>query len=241
MRVRALGVLALATVGLSACGGDDETVTVLAASSLTDVLPEIAALVEEETGGTVEISFAASSAIVQQVDTGADADVIVLAGEGPLETLDPGLTRSEPVILATNTISIAVPPDNPADVQGLADLAREDITLVVCAEQVPCGITAAEVFDQAGITPTIASFEPTVRATLSKVTSGEADAGLVYATDVAAAGDDVVGLDLPPEIDVVNRYPVLTLGNSEAGQAFVETLLSGSGQEILAEAGFGAP
>lgn len=236
-----MSVLAVAPLGLSACGGDEGTTTVLAAASLSEVLPQVADLVEEEEGGAVEISYAASSAIVAQVNEGVDADLVVLAGEEPLDTLDDDLVAGDPVIVATNTMAIAVPPDNPADIQGLEDLARGDITLVVCAEQVPCGAAAVKVFEQAGITPAIASFEPDVTTTLSKTISGEADAALVYVTDVTAADDQVGSIDLPQDVDVVNRYPAVVLADSEAGRGFVDALLSSAGQEILGQAGFGSP
>ena len=223
-------------------GSGDATLTVLAAASLTDVLERIAADFEaDHPGVTVEQSFAASSTIVQQVNQGAPADVVALAGETSLEPLDEDLRVTEPVVFTTNALELAVPSDNPAGIDGLDDLTSDGIRLVVCQPEVPCGTAAATLFDQLGVDPPVASYEQDVRATLSKVALGEADVGIVYRTDVAAAGEDVTGIEIPPQDNVVSSYPVLAVSDSELAPAFVEELMSERGQRHLADAGFGAP
>lgn len=237
----AAGTLLLAPLigaGSVSCSDGPGSLTVLAAASLSQVLPQIESMVESEHGLDVEIGYAASSTIVQQVNEGAPADLIVLAGEQPLERLR---TRSDPVVVATNTLTIAVPRGNPAGVAGVGDLDREGLTLVVCAEPVPCGAAAAEVFEQAGLTPRVASYEPDARATLAKVISGEADAGLVYVTDVIGADGAAEGVALPAWIDVVNRYPAVRLTDAPGAEDFLAELTSDRGRAVLADAGFGTP
>lgn len=221
-------------------GDGPRTLTVLAAASLTDVLGPVAESFEEaHEGVTVETSFSSSSTVVQQVNEGAPADVVALAGEASLEPLEQE-RRSGPVALfATNQLEIAVPPDNPAGVTGLDGLAEEGLRLVVCAEQVPCGAATLTLFEQEDLSPAIASYENDVRATLTKVELGEADAGLVYRTDVAAAGDRVLGVEIPGERNVVNRYPAVAVSEQELAQAFVDHLLSAPVQDQLIDAGFG--
>ncbi|WP_299519145.1 molybdate ABC transporter substrate-binding protein [uncultured Serinicoccus sp.] len=249
---RLVGLLAAASLTLTACTRDaaqpdnaDEpqdglTLTVLAASSLTDVLePVVDSFEGDHPGLTVRAGFSASSTIVQQVNEGAPADVVALAGEASLEPLEDG-RRSGPVTLfATNQLEIAVPVDNPAGVDDLDDLAADGLTLVVCAEQVPCGQATERLFAQEGLQPDVASYESDVRATLTKVELGEADAGLVYRTDVEAAADRVAGVEIPEDRNVVNRYPAVAVSDRELAQDFVDHLLSEHVQARLVEAGFG--
>lgn len=257
---RLLSLVAIAALGLSltGCGGDPETsaggtspadgaveeqtLTVLAAASLTDVLGLIAADFEADHDGvTVEQSYASSSTIVQQVNEGAPADVVALAGMKSLEPLEKDLRVTEPVAFTTNSLQLAVPTDNPAGIEGVDDLTADRLRLVVCEEQVPCGTATATLFATLGITPTVASYEQDVRATLTKVELGEADVGIVYRTDVAGAGDRVLGIDIPDDVNVINTYPILTVSDHELAQAFVDEVLSERGQQHLADAGFMAP
>lgn len=241
-------VLACLATGLlgTGCGGPEvETVTILAASSLSDVMPTIVAKAREVyPEQDYEVAYAGSAQIVQQLNAGALVDAVVLAGSGPLVALDTGLMVSEETTIATNTLAIALAPGNPGGIETLSDLTGDDVTLVVCAEQVPCGEAAAQMFDKASITPRIASFEPDVRATLAKVASGEADAGVVYVTDVTGptVGDsDVETIAVPESDQVVNSYPALSIDGSPSGRAFVDFMASPIGQAILGDAGFGAP
>jgi len=215
---------------------------VLAAASLTDVLKLVGDDFEVANEGVdVRISFAASSTIVQQVNGGAPADVIALADQSSLEPLDQELIVGEPVVFITNSLQLSVPPDNPGEVGALADLASPDLSVVVCAEQVPCGNATASLFEQQGLTPNVVSFEPDVRATLSKVELGEADVGVVYRTDVTAAGDRIQGIEIPEDQNVINSYPVVAVSDADLGHRFIDFLLSEGGQERLTDAGFVAP
>lgn len=239
---------AAALVLLGCAAGEDSagepaealTLTVLAAASLTDVFEPIADGFEGDRPGVdVEMSFAASSTVVQQINEGAGADVVALAGEASLEPLAAEHRHSEVVLFATNELQIAVPLDNPGGVSGLDDLTRPGLRLVACAEQVPCGRAAAALFEQEGMRPTIASYENDVRATLTKVELGEADAGLVYRTDIAAAQDRVAGIEIPSERNVVTRYPAIAVSEQELAQQFVDHLVSEAVQTRLTDAGFG--
>lgn len=240
-------VLALA-LPLTACGGDEEetTLTVYAAASLTAAFEEIAAEFEKEHDGVrVELSLGGSSDLATQIQEGAPADVFASADTATMDELvAEDLTGAEPEAFATNTLEIAVPPGNPAGIQGLSDLAEPGLALVVCAAEVPCGAAARAVAEAAGVTLDPVSEEQSVTDVLGKITSGEGDAGLVYVTDVASAGDDVEGIAFPEAGDVVNTYPIAPIADSdEPGLAadFTELVLSDRGQGILAGLGFGPP
>lgn len=229
--------------GTSGSGsGDEKVLTVLAAASLTDVFELIADDFEADHDGvTVEQSFAASSTIVQQVNEGAPGDVIALAGMKSLEPLAEEHRVGEVNEFTTNSLQLAVPPDNPAGVQGVGNLTDDGIRLVVCEEQVPCGTATATLFEALGIDPEVSSYEQDVRATLTKVELGEADVGIVYRTDVTEAGDRVQGIDIPDDVNVINTYPILTVSDHSLAQAFVDEVMSERGQKHLADAGFVAP
>lgn len=251
MKKPALLALAL-LLPLSACGGDDGSdggsttaLTVYAAASLTATFEQIADDFEAEHDGvTVELSFGGSSDLVTQITEGAQADVFASAATSNMDDLVAAdLDAGDPQDFATNVLEIAVPPGNPAGVASLQDLAG-DLNLVVCAPDVPCGAAALGVAEAAGITLSPVSEEQSVTDVLAKVTSGEADAGLVYVTDVTAAGDAVEGIEFPESAEVVNTYPIAPVeGSDEAGlaQQFVDFVLSDSGQSVLAAAGFGQP
>jgi molybdate transport system substrate-binding protein len=137
-----------------------------------------------------------------------------------------------------------VPAGNPAKVTGLADFARKDLTIALCAPEVPCGAAADKVFAAAKVTPAPDTLEADVKATLAKVTLGEVDAALVYKTDVIAAGEKVEGIDFPEAADAVNDYPIAVLKDARTpatAQAFVDLVLSAGGQKVLSEAGFQLP
>lgn len=236
-----LAALTLAAGAVTAgCGPSGEPpLTVLAASSLTDVLGPVLDGLPEDV--QVEVSYTASSTIVQQVRAGAPADVVVLAGTEPLAALPEELVVSGPEVLATNSLQIAVPPANPAGVTGPADLAGPGLTLVLCQEQVPCGAAARTFLDRAGLDPAVASYEPDVRAALARVEQGEADAAVVYRTDVLAAGDRVRGVAVPADLGVTTSYPVLVVSDHPRAPEVVATLLSDRARRLLSDAGFGVP
>ena len=154
------------------------------------------------------------------------------------------LVEGDPVDFATNTLEIAVPPDNPAGVASLEDLAKPGTKVVMCAAEVPCGAAAQDVEKAAGVDIKPVSEEQSVTDVLNKVTTGEADAGLVYVTDVQAAGDKVKGIEFPESSSVVNTYPIGALAdskNKELAQEFVDLVTGDAGQQILADAGFAKP
>ncbi len=242
----AAGLLLAST--LVACGGDDEEqkITVFAAASLTATFEDIAEQFESENDGVeVELNFGGSSDLVAQIQEGAPADVFASADEANMEKLTAeDLQGEDPRLFATNILQIVVPPDNPAGIETFADLAQEGLNLVICAPEVPCGAAAQSVAENAGVTLSPVSEEQSVTDVLGKVTSGEADAGLVYVTDVTAAGDDVLGIEFPESSSVVNSYPIATVAdsdNSDLAQEFADYVLGDTGQQILADAGFGAP
>ena len=256
----ALPVVALLLAGCTAGGAPDASasssaagegglhgeLTIFAAASLTDVFTELGdQLMADNADLEVRFNFAGSSALARQIVQGAPADVFASANEAQMAVVtDDGRAASRPQIFASNVLQIAVPAGNPAGVTGLADLAREELTIAVCAPQVPCGAAAEDVLAAAGVTAAPDTLEEDVRAALTKVELGEVDAALVYTTDVTAAGDAVEGIDVPEAEQVVNEYPIAALAdapNPEAAAAFVELVRSEEGQQALADAGFRVP
>lgn len=256
-RVLAAAAALLLAGGLAACGGSDDsgdsgsagspkqvTLTVFAAASLTSSFTELGQRFEKANPGvTVRFSFGGSSDLVEQIASGAPADVFASADQKNMDKV--GADATDPEDFATNTLEIAVPPDNPARIADLSDLARTGVKVVLCAPEVPCGAAAEKVEKAAGVSITPVSEEQSVTDVLGKVTSGEADAGLVYVTDVKGAGDAVEGVPFPESADAVNTYPISVLSGAgdraTVAQAFVAFVLGAEGQEVLADAGFGAP
>lgn len=238
MRRRA-GLAVLALLG-AACGGAEEpgTLTVLAAASLTEAFGELgrgfeAAHPEAE----VAFTFAASSTLARQVLEGSPGDVLATAdGATMAPVVTAGRAAAEPVTFARNRLAIAVAPGNPQRVTGLADLARPGLTVVLCAPEAPCGRAAAQALRQAAVDIRPASLEENVRAVVSRVALGEADAGLVFATDAPAPGVEAVAI--PDERNVATAYPVVVLRDTAAAWAFVAHILSADGQQVLARFGF---
>jgi molybdate transport system substrate-binding protein len=249
---RALGaVLSLVlAAALAACGsedggsggsggsGDDTTLNVYAASSLTAAFDELGRKFEASHDGVeVALSYGGSSDLVAQIQQGAPADVFASADEANMQKLtDDDLTGSDPVPFATNTLEIAVPPGNPAGITSFQDLAKSGVKLVVCAPEVPCGAATQKAADAAGVTLEPVSEEQSVTDVLGKVTSGEADAGVVYVTDVKAAGDRAEGIDFPESGSAVNVYPIATVKGSDRAdlaQEFVDLVTGAEGQQVL--------
>ena len=234
-----------------ACGGDggtsgDGELTVFAAASLTAAFTELGEAFEaEDRDVTVTFNFAASSELAAQVLEGAPVDVFASADAASMARLtDADATDGEPVVFATNAAAIVVAPGNPLGITGLADLADDDLVVVACAPEVPCGRYATQVLDLAGVDLTPRSFEENVRAVVSKVVLGEADAGIAYVTDVLAAGEQASGVAIPDEVNVVAEYPIAVVADAAAPGAarrFVEFVRSDPGREILASNGFGTP
>lgn len=230
-------------------GGTDGSpgeVVVFAAASLTEAFTELGeAFAEAHPDVTVTFNFAASSELVAQIVEGAPADVYASADMTNMTKLtDAGGAAADPVVFATNESEIIVEPGNPLGIDGIDDLADDDLILVICAPEVPCGTYAAEIFENAGVTVEPDSFEENVKAVVTKVTLGEADAGIAYATDVTAAGDEADGVEIRDDVNVVAAYPIVVTAdapNHDGGQAFVDFVASGDGQAILARYGFGSP
>jgi molybdate transport system substrate-binding protein len=234
-------------------GAIEGTLTVFAAASLTDVFTELGERLEgQHPGLDVRINFAGSSALAGQLAQGAPADVFASADEAQMVRLtDAGLV-GETDVFAENALMLAVPAENPDGVAlpggggtpSLAELVPADVTMAVCAPEVPCGALSAEVLEAAGLTDAPDTYEEDVRAVLTKVQLGEVDAGLVYVSDVRSAGDSVLAFGFREGIAARNSYPVGVLGdapNPAAAQAFVDLVLSDEGQQALADAGFLLP
>ena len=221
-------------------------ITVFAAASLTAAYTEIGdAFMVEHPDATVTFSFAASSELVTQINEGAPADVFASADTSNMTKLtDAGGNAGEPQVFATNLLQIIVQPGNPKGITEVADLANPDLLYVTAAPEVPIGKYAAQVLEAAGVTVTPVSLEESVKGIVTKVTLGEADAGIVYRTDVEAAGDEAEGVDIPDDINVTATYPLVATKeapNPEGAQVFVDFVLSEQGQEILQSYGFGVP
>lgn len=267
MKRRALLALPFAALVLTACGGTGDgaaggtgatatsassggdltgTLTVFAAASLTDVFGDLGdQLMEDNPELAVQFNFAGSSALATQIIQGAPTDLFASANQKQMTVVtDAGLEAEEPRIFTENVLMIAVPPGNPGNVTGLADFADPDLTLAICAPAVPCGAASEAVFEAAGLTAVPDTLEEDVRAALTKVELGEVDAALVYASDVAAAGDRVEGIEFTEAEQAINSYPICVLadaGNLEAAQVFLDLVLSDAGQQALQEAGFRTP
>ncbi|MGN6634266.1 MAG: molybdate ABC transporter substrate-binding protein [Oryzihumus sp.] len=226
----------------SSVGG---TVTVLAASSLKEAFTTLGAQFEKEHPGThVVLSFGPSSGLAQQVVQGAPADVFASASTKNMDQVVQAGAATAPKPFASNEMEIAVPPDNPAHVAGVKDLARSGVKVALCQAQVPCGATAAKVFDKAGVTVTPVTEEVDVKSVLAKVSLGEVDAGVVYVTDVRAAGSKVKGILIPADVNASTAYPIAALTkapNPAGARAFTELVLSAAGQQVLAADGFATP
>jgi molybdate transport system substrate-binding protein len=226
--------------------GEQRTLTVFAAASLTEVFSELEPRFEElHPGVDVLFNFGASSDLAQQIVNGGPADLFAAASTSTMQTVAAaGLVDGEPTVFTTNVLQIVTPPGNPAGITSFADLARPDLQVVVCAPQVPCGAAAERIEQAAGVTLSPVSEEPDVKSTLGKVVTGNADAGLVYATDVHAAGDDVQGVAFPEAAQAVTDYPIAVIADAAApdpARAFRELVTGAEGRAVLGSAGFGSP
>jgi len=221
-------------------------VTVFAAASLTAAFTEMGdAFKTANPDANVVFNFAASSDLVTQINQGAAADVYASADTANMKKLtDAAGNAAEPQTFATNSLQIIVQPGNPKGIKTLADLANPGIIYVTCPPEVPIGKYAQQALDSASVTVTPASLEENVKGIVTKVTLGEADAGIVYTTDVIAAGDKAEGIDIPEANNVIATYPIVVAKaapNAAGAQAFVEFVLSDQGQKILASYGFTSP
>jgi molybdate transport system substrate-binding protein len=230
----------------SAPTGAAGAVTVFAAASLKSTFTDLGHRFEKDNPGSkVTFSFAGSSDLVAQITQGAPADVFASADTNNMtKAVDGGAVAGKPVNFATNTLTIVTPPGNPKKIASFADLARPGTQVVVCAPQVPCGSATQKVEKATGVTLTPVSEESAVTDVLGKITSGQADAGLVYVTDAKGAGDKVAAVPFPESRDAVNTYPIAVLKDSKnaaAAQRFVDLVTGPQGRDTLSAAGFAAP
>ncbi|MEU1394628.1 molybdate ABC transporter substrate-binding protein [Micromonospora zamorensis] len=232
--------------GGAADGRGTGTVTVFAAASLTESFRRIGTDFEAANpGSTVTLNVAGSSALANQINQGAPADVFASAAPANMATVtEAGNADGTPTTFARNQLVIAVPRGNPGGVTGLADLSRPGVKVALCANQVPCGAAARTALDTAGVALTPVTLEQDVKGALAKVKLGEVDAALVYRTDARAASADVTGVEFPESARAVNDYPIVALKdapNPAGARAFVAYVRSAPAQAVLAEAGFQAP
>jgi molybdate transport system substrate-binding protein len=260
---RFAGLLLALSLGAAGCASaaptptdEGEPLTVFAAASLADVFAQVdAGFVEADPGPGTVFNFAASDQLAQQILAGAPAEVFASANAAQMQiVVDAGLADEAQVrVFARNRLVIAVPPDNPAGIASLADLATPGVRLVLAAAEVPAGRYALQILDNASadaaygagfpdaVLANVRSYEENVRAVLAKVVLGEADAGIVYLTDAQSSEDDVVAIEIPLDFNVVAEYfiaPQSGAVHPDRARAFLDYLLSTEGQSILAGAGF---
>jgi molybdate transport system substrate-binding protein len=255
--MRALAAAA-AALGLgAACGGvagqpspptDPVTgeLTVFAAASLTDAYGQIGRdFGRAHPDARVTFNFAGSPTLVLQIRQGAPADVFASADQANMQALvDAGQADGAPSVFARNNLQIVVAAGNPKRIAGLADLARPGLVVDLCAPGVPCGAYARQALSRANVSVAPKSLEQDVKAVVTKVSLGEADAGIVYTTDVRAAGAKVAGVDIPADENVVASYPIVRVKGSKnpvTASAFVSWVLSARGQAVLGRFGFARP
>ena len=225
---------------------DPRTLTVLAAASLTESFNALGKKFEAANPGvTVRLSYGGSSQLAAQIVQGSPADVFASASDATMKTVtDKSLTTAAPTKFATNVLEIATPPGNPKKIASFADLAKPDVKVVVCAPAVPCGAAEQKIEQATGIKLTPVSKETDVKAVLTKVQTGNADAGLVYVTDVKTAGDKVQGVEFPEASKAVTNYPIAVIKSSQQAdlaQQFLTYVTGPDGQQELKEVGFGSP
>lgn len=248
-------VTAVLLLVLTACGTSDDASTndagsqkliVFAAASLKKSFTEIGEQFKTDNpGADIEFSYAGSSELVTQLTNGAPADVFASADTNNMDkAAKAGLLSGDPVDFASNTLTIVTAPGNPKKIASVRDLTQPGLSVVVCAPQVPCGSATEKVEKATGVQLDPVSEESQVTDVLGKVTSGQADAGLVYVTDAQGAGDQVTAVAFPESADAVNTYPISVLEQSENPQIatkFVELVIGEQGQKILSAAGFARP
>ncbi|MBZ6111548.1 MULTISPECIES: molybdate ABC transporter substrate-binding protein [Streptomyces] len=233
----------------SGSGGSDKvsgTVNVFAAASLTESFTELGKTFEKEHPGTkVVFNFGGSDSLAAGITSGAPADVFASASPKTMKVVtDADAAAGTPATFVRNRLEIATLPGNPDGVSSLKDLTGDDLKVVLCDKSVPCGAAAQKALTAADLKLTPVSYEEDVKSALNKVVLKEADAAVVYKTDVQAAGDKVEGVEFPESAKAVNDYPITLLKdapNSAAGKAFMELVRSAEGQKVLTGAGFTAP
>jgi molybdate transport system substrate-binding protein len=252
-------VCALLLALISGCGSSDKApasssttasagakIIVFAAASLKKTFTDIGEQFKTDNpGASVDFSFAGSSDLVTQLTQGAPADVFASADTKNMDkAAQGGLLAGDPVNFASNTLTIAVAPGNPKKIASFKDLTQQGLNVVACAPQVPCGSATQKVEQATGVTLNPVSEESSVTDVLSKVTTGQADAGIVYVTDAIGAGDKVAAVAFPEASGAVNTYPIAVLKgskNPELAHKFVDLVTGAAGQKVLNAAGFAKP
>jgi molybdate transport system substrate-binding protein len=221
------------------------TITVFAAASLMGTFTQLGKQFEAaHPGDTVKFSFGGSSTLATQITGGAPADVFASAAPANMDTVVTAGDASSPKDFAKNTAEIAVPPSNPAKVTSVSDLAKSSVKVALCQPKVPCGVVASQVFKNAGVTVKPVTLQPDVKSVLTQVELGNVDAGMVYVTDVKAAGTKVKGVTIPSGQNASTLYPIATISSSThqaEAEAFVAYVLSPAGEQVLTAAGFQQP
>jgi molybdate transport system substrate-binding protein len=229
----------------STSGAITGTITVLAASSLTGAFTTIAQRFEAAHPGVhVTFSFGASDVLAAQITSGAPADVFASASPKTMDTVTKAGDASNPQIFATNVLEIATPPTNPKNVASISDLTNSSVKVALCEASVPCGEVAEKMFAKNHLKVTAATYGADVKAVLTYVELNEVDAGVVYVTDVLAAGSKVKGVPIPASQNESTSYPIATISKSSnlaTANAFKAFVLSSDGQKVLSDDGFGAP
>jgi molybdate transport system substrate-binding protein len=251
MRLRIFSFVVSAAF-LAACGSGGPssstslsgTASVFAASSLTDSFKALgAAFQTAHPGTTLQFNFAGTPTLVTQIEQGAAADVFASADTTNMDKLKAdGFTSGSSQVFAHNKLEIVVGAGNPRHITGLADLAKPSVIYITAAPTVPAGKYALQSLASAGVKVTPRSLETDVKSVVSKIELGEADAGIVYVTDIKAAGSKVTGVPIPDSVNVIAAYPIVAVKgskNSNLGNAFIAYVLSADGQTMLQSFGFG--
>jgi molybdate transport system substrate-binding protein len=255
--VKRLAATVAAALTLTACsssgdntggssGGDlSGSLTVFAASSLTEAFGTLADQFKKQHPGTdITFDFDSSSTLASNITQGQKADVFASASTSNMDTVVKAGDADKPTNFVSNTMEIATPPGNPANIKTVGDLAKPGVKVAVCDPAVPCGATAQQVFTNAKVTVKPTANEPDVKSTLGVVETKEVDAGMVYVTDVRAAGSKVTGVAIPDTFNATTIYPIAVLkkaANHDLAQAWVDYVLSAAGQKVLLADGFSKP
>ena len=238
----AIGLLAIASCAGS--GDGDREVLVSAAASLTDAFGEMETAFEAVNPEIdVLLNFASSSTLREQILEGAPVDVYASANTANMDLVIAAGGAEEDVTFVTNSLQIAVPEGNPGEIVGLENFSNPDLLIGLCVAGVPCGEFGREALRRAGVVPAVDTEEPDVRALLTKIESGELDAGIIYVTDVQSS-EAIEGIEIPREFNVVAEYPIAVLANAphpRQAEAFLNFVLSEEGRAILQSYGFGSP
>lgn len=252
--MRAVGLLALGLVAVMAAGcsteagsspAADTTLTVSAASSLTEAFTSLAAEFEARHPGVdVVLNFAGSSALAEQVNAGAPVDVLATASRATMAVVVGGGKATDPVTFARNELTVVTPAGNGSGIKQLADLQESDVLTAICAPEVPCGAATASLLDQNGLAITPATLDPDVKSVLARVVTDEVDAGIVYVTDARAAGDAVTTIPIPTGANVSTDYQVAAITDTahpDLAEEFVALVSGDAGRATMTNLGFLAP